>query len=84
MQTNNKQKNDLSQESLGLKIWIYFCCILLNTAVVIFLVVTRLIIIILWPFVWISLLLENLSLKLRTTILEENFKSQSEKENQND
>ena len=80
MQTNNKQKNDLSQQSLGFRIWIYFCCILINIAVAIFLIVSKLIIIILWPFVRLSLLLEYLNLKLKTTILEENLKNLSEVE----
>ena len=80
MQTSNKQKNDLSHESLRLKIWIYFCCILINTAVVIFLIVAKLIIIILWPFVQLSLILEYLSLKLKHTILTENLKNLSEEE----
>ncbi len=80
MQANNKQKNDLSQQSLGFRIWIYFCCILINIAVAIFLIVSKLIIIILWPFVRLSLLLEYLNLKLKTTILEENLKNLSEVE----
>jgi len=80
MPTNNKQKNDLSQDSLGFKIWIYFCCILINIAVAIFLIVSKLIIIILWPFVWLSLCLEYLNLKLKTTILEEKLKTLSEEE----
>jgi hypothetical protein len=80
MHTNNKKKNDLSLASLGLRICINFCWILLNTAVIIFLVVTRLIIIILRPFVWLSLILENLNLKLKLTILKENSKYQSENE----
>ena len=79
MQTDNKQK-ELSQHSLGFRIWIYSCCVLINTAVVIFLVVTRIIIMILWPFVLLSLLLENLNLKLKKTILEENLKNLSEVE----
>jgi hypothetical protein len=70
MHTKNKQK-DISQHSLGFRIWIYFCCTLINTAVVIFLIVSRIIIMILWPFVLLSLLLENLNLKLKKTILEE-------------
>ena len=80
MQTNNKQENDLSQESLGFRIWIYFCCILINIAVAIFLIVSRLIIIILWPFVRLSLILEYLNLKLKKTILEEKLKNLSEVE----
>jgi len=80
MQTNNKQNHDLSQDSLGFRIWIYFCCILINIAVAIFLIVAKLIIIILWPFVRLSLLLEYLSLKLQHTILTENLKNLSEKE----
>ena len=80
MWTNNKQNNDLSQCSLGFKTWIYFCCILINIAVVIFLVTSRLIIIILWPFVQLSLCLEYLNLKLKKTILEENLKNLSEVE----
>ena len=80
MQTNNKQKYDLSQHSLGFRIWIYFCCILINIAVTIFLIVSKLIIIILWPFVQLSLLLEYLSLKLKKAILEEKLKTLSEEE----
>lgn len=80
MQTNKKQKNDLSQDSLGFRIWIYFCCILINIAVATFLIVSKLIIIILWPFVWLSLFLEYLNLKLKKTILEENLKTLSEEE----
>ncbi len=77
MQTDNKQ-NDLSLASLGKRICINFCCILINTAVLIFLIVTRLIIIILWPIVWFSLTVENLNLKLRLTILKENSKTMEE------
>ena len=77
---NNKQKNDLAQQSLGVKIWINFCYILINTAVLIFLIVTKLIIIILRPFVWLSLFLENLNLKLRITVIKENLKYQPEEE----
>ena len=80
MQTNNKQKHDVSQESLGFRIWIYFCCILINIAVAIFLIVSKLIIIILWPFVRLSLVLEYLNLKLKKTILEEKLKNLSEEE----
>ena len=80
MQTNNKQKHDVSQESLGFRIWIYFCCILINIAVAIFLIVSKLIIIILWPFVRLSLVLEYLNLKLKKTILEENLKNLSDVE----
>jgi len=80
MQTNNEEKNDLSQESLGFRIWIYFCCILINIAVAIFLIVSKLIIIILWPFVRLSLFLEYLNLKLRKTLLEEKLKTLSEEE----
>ena len=80
MPTNNKQKNDLSQDSLGFRIWIYFCCILINIAVAIFLIVSKLIIIILWPFVQLSLFLEYLNLKLKKTILEEKLKNLSEEE----
>lgn len=81
MQTNNKQNNNLSLASLGKRICINFCWILLNTAVLIFMIVTRLIIIILWPIVWFSLTVENFNLKLKLTILKENLKSQSEEEN---
>jgi hypothetical protein len=80
MWTNNKQNNDLTQCSLGFKTWIYFCCILINIAVVIFLVTSRLIIIILWPLVRLSLILEFLNLKLRNKILKENLKNLSEVE----
>ena len=80
MQTNNKQKSDLSHASLGVRIWINCCWAVINTAVLIFLVVTRLIIIILFPFVLLSLFIENLNLKLRKAILEKNLKSPSDKE----
>ena len=80
MQTNNKQKDDLSQQSLGFRIWINFCYILINTAVLIFLIASKLIIIILRPFVWLSLFLENLNLKLRITVIKENLKYQPEEE----
>ena len=84
MQTDNNQKNDISQESLGFRILIYLCCFLINTAVLIFLVVTRLIIIILLPFVWLSLFIENLHLKVKLTILKENSKHQAEEESDNE
>ena len=80
MQTSNEPKNDLSQESLGFRILIYLGCILINIAVAIFLIVSKLIIIILWPLVRLSLLLEYLNLKLRKTLLEEKLKTLSEKE----
>ena len=84
MQTNNEQKNDLSQQSLGFRIWIYFCCILINIAVATFLIVSKLIIIILWPLVRLSLILEYLSLKLRNALLEERLKNLSEEEEESD
>ena len=84
MQTNNKKKNDLSLASLGLRICINFCCVVINTAVIIFLVITRLIIIILCPFVWLSLFIENLNLKVKLTILKENAKYQTEEECDNE
>ena len=81
MENRNKQKHDLSQDSLGFRIWVYFCCILINTAVAIFMIVSKLIIIILWPLVRLSLILEYLNLKLKKVILTENLKNLSEKEN---
>jgi Na+-translocating ferredoxin:NAD+ oxidoreductase RnfD subunit len=80
MRNNNKQNNDLSQCSFRFRIWIYFCCILINIAAVTFLVVSRLIIIILWPLVRLSLILEYLNLKLRKKLLEERLKNLSEVE----
>ena len=77
----NNQEHDLKQESLGFRIWIYFLCIVINIAVTIFMIVSRLIIIILWPIVRISLILEHLNLKLKKVILEEQIKNLSEKEN---
>ena len=44
MENTPNQKHDLSQESLGFKIWTYFYCILINIAVVIFMIVSKLII----------------------------------------
>jgi hypothetical protein len=80
MENNNNQKDDLKQYSLGFQIWIYFCCILVNTAVVIFMIVSKLIIMLLWPFVQLSLFLEYLNLKLKKTLLEEKLKNLSEME----
>jgi hypothetical protein len=91
MQTHNKQKNDISQESLGLRIWINFCWILLNTvvlifltAVLIFMVASRLIIIILWPIVRFSLILETLNLKLKNVIIKERLKILEEERDNED
>jgi hypothetical protein len=78
MENRNNKKH--SQESLGFKIGIYFCCILINIAAAIFLIVSRLIIVILWPIVRLSLILEYLNLKLRNVILKEKLKNQSEME----
>ena len=80
MRTKNEHNNDLSQCSLGFKIWIYFCCILINIAVVTFLITSKLIIIVLWPLVRLSLILEFLNLKLKKKLLEEKLKSLSEVE----
>jgi hypothetical protein len=49
-------------------------------AVAIFLIVSKLIIIVLWPFVRLSLSLEYLNLKLKKTLLEEKLKTLSEEE----
>ena len=81
MENKNNQENDLKQCSIGFRIWIYLCCILINTAVLIFLSTTKLIIIILWPFVRLSLFLECLNLKLQNTMLKEKLKKLSEMEN---
>ena len=81
MENRNIQKHDLSQDSLGFRIWIYFLCVVINIAVAVFMIVAKLIIIILWPFVRLSLLLEYLSLKLKNAILTENLKNLPEKEN---
>ena len=81
MKNRNIQKHDLSQDSLGFRIWIYFLCVVINIAVAIFMIVSKLIIIILWPFVRLSLFLEYLNLKLKNAILTENLKNLSEKEN---
>ena len=77
----NNQEHDLKQESLGFRIWIYFLCIVINIAVTIFMIVSRLIIIILWPIVRISLILEHLNLKLKKVILEEQIRKLSEADN---
>ena len=75
------KKQNPQQESLGFRIWIYFLCVIVNIAVAIFMIVSKLIIIILWPLVRISLILEHLNLKLKKAILEEQIKKLSEAEN---
>jgi len=74
-------KHDLKQESLGFRIWIYFLCVVINIAVAIFMIVSKLIILILWPLVRLSLILEHLNLKLKKAILEEQIRNLSEAEN---
>ena len=74
------KKQDPKQESLGFRIWIYFLCVVINVAVAIFMIVSKLIILILWPLVRLSLILEHLNLKLKKFILEENLKNLSETE----
>ena len=69
------------QESIGFKIWIYFLCVVINIAVTIFMIVSKLIIIILWPLVRLSLILEHLNLKLKKVILEEQIRNLSEADN---
>ena len=81
MDNRNNQKHDPKQESLGFRIWIYFLCVVINIAVAVFMIVSKLIIIILWPLVRLSLILEYLNLKLKNVILRENLKNLSEKEN---
>ncbi len=78
MENRNNQKRDLKQKSLGFKIWIYFLCVVINIAVAIFMIVSKLIIIILWPLVRLSLILEHLNLKLKKVILVEQLKNLSE------
>ena len=48
MENRNIQKHDLSQDSLGFRIWIYFLCVVINIAVAVFMIVSKLIIIVLW------------------------------------
>ena len=81
MENRNNQEHDPKQESIGFRIWIYFLCVVINIAVAIFMIVSKLIIIILWPLVRLSLILEHLNLKLKKVILEEQIKKLSEAEN---
>jgi hypothetical protein len=77
----NNQEHDPKQESLGFRILIYFLCVVINIAVTIFMIVSKLIIIILWPLVRLSLILEHLNLKLKKVILEEQIRNLSEADN---
>lgn len=77
----NNQEHDPKQESLGFRILIYFLCVVINIAVTIFMIVSRLIIIVLWPLVRLSLILEHLNLKLKKVILEEQIRNLSEADN---
>ena len=52
---------------------------MLNLLVIVFLLTVKLLILLLKPFVWLSLFLEYLTLKLSVFILEQNAKAQSEK-----
>ena len=81
MKNENKQKCDLKQCSLGFQIWILSCCILVNTLLIIFMAASRIIIMLLWPFVRLSLSVEYLNLKLKNLIIEENLKNSPEAEN---
>ena len=81
MENRNNQEHAPKQESLGFRILVYFLCVVINIAVTIFMIISKLIIIILWPFVRLSLILEHLNLKLKKAILEEQIKKLSEAEN---
>ena len=81
MENRNNQEHDPKQESLGFRILVYFLCVVINIAVTIFMIISKFIIIILWPFVRLSLILEHLNLKLKKAILEEKIKKLSEAEN---
>jgi len=70
----NNQEHDLKQESLGHRILIYFLCVVISTALTLFMVISKLIIIILWPLVKLSLFLQYLNLIIENTILKEKLK----------
>ena len=81
MKNKKNQEHNSQQKSLGFRIWIYFLCVVINIAVAIFMIVSKLIILLLWPLVRLSLILEHLNLKLKKAILEEQIRNLSETEN---
>ena len=75
MESKNDHSSDWQQNSLGVRICVNLIWALLNLLIIIFLLVTKLIILLLSPFVILSLLLENMNLKVRKFILEQNVKT---------
>ena len=74
MKSKKTVSSELSRCSFGFRMWIYFCCALLNLLVILFMVTSKLIILLLMPIVWLSLFLEYLNLKLNMFILKQNLK----------
>ena len=78
MKKKNYIPSSLNECSLGFRIWIYFCCIILNIFIVLILITLKLLILLLMPFAALSLLLRNLHLKLNKFIRKENLKYKEE------